>query len=732
MKQTSLHTKAVWDSGDFAGGDRRPAARVTIQKMVAPRVQYRLDETVSRQWAHSGGFLAMMFGQAEQRPRELFNVRSVKWSRGVDSDVGTCQVVLGNVEVRSDVDPVSDSELDLPGYYTPNRGTESYFDDWGYVANEWKNWLVPDRLIRTYEGYGIDRSAAPERDPHMYPSGVWLVDDVTIATDGTITLDCRDVGRVLLDQVIFPQAVPFGVYPLWFDAYSKRDKRQTAIAADNDTWLHPTYDRDSNLPYIGSGVKDGSRPVVASDGTAFGHHGRDAFDYGTYSFWFSVGFQSRQQSDAITYLQGKFATPKAIEGVKIDTWGGPYRVYISLQTTDGKWLGNKRVPYKARDVDTQANIPYVAAYSLDKGETASFKLPKRYTNIKKIRYSFDTRGTTTGYRRLYHTGINAVYYASDVHTESQPGSWKYGNYGDYTEVVKWLLAWAGFYWPGGESGIASRTLSDGTSVYTAPQTNDPAIPDGRVWGDFEQTGTKGIAKLDVDVFDKKPFMEGIAAVREIVGFDFWIDETGGVIWRLPNIWSKGCYVMPVKDGIHFGGPRVSRTTNLVEIDERKHLIDQQVKLSSRNVRERIYVGNNANHIGAVVTGFRPENTGLRRIAGWTDQKFATNDECERMADLIALKQSFLYRQNNLTITANPALQPDDQVIITERMTGEGYIHRILNISSDFDNETGRWTYTLTTNWLGTKAFTRLAWSARKLTNVTRAYLFHMGKIGSPN
>jgi hypothetical protein len=82
----------------------------------------------------------------------------------------------------------------------------------------------------------------------------------------------------------------------------------------------------------------------------------------------------------------------------------------------------------------------------------------------------------------------------------------------------------------------------------------------------------------------------------------------------------------------------------------------------------------------------------------------------------------------VTITANPALQPDDQVIIYERMTGEGYIHRITNISSDFDNDTGQWTYTLTTNWLGTKAFTKLAWDPQKLTNATKVYLHYMGKI----
>jgi hypothetical protein len=59
----------------------------------------------------------------------------------------------------------------------------------------------------------------------------------------------------------------------------------------------------------------------------------------------------------------------------------------------------------------------------------------------------------------------------------------------------------------------------------------------------EQPGIKG-TKFDVDTWDKKPVMDGIAVIRDITGFDFWIDETGGAIWRLPNIFKKGCYVMP--------------------------------------------------------------------------------------------------------------------------------------------------------------------------------------------
>jgi hypothetical protein len=456
----------------------------------------------------------------------------------------------------------------------------------------------------------------------------------------------------------------------------------------------------------------------------YGHHPRDAFDDGTYSFWVSEGFKTKQARDGYAWVQGKMAATD-VEGVKIDAQHGPYRVYVSLHN-GSEWLGNKHIPYRADQVDTNADIRYVASFTVDKGAIETFRLPKQYSNITQIRFTFaQLPWYGYGLRYTHHAGINAVYYSSSVSLQDQPGLFKHGNYSDYTDIVKWLVSWGGWFWPSADSGLTAQQYSDGEVYDHAPASNDPVLVGGRAWGDFETTGTTGIkgTKFDVDTWDKKPIMDGIAVIRDVTGFDFWIDETGGVVWRLPNIFDKGCYLMPAK-----GGPRTTRTTSLVEIDERQHLVHMDVKLSSRNVRERILVANIAGGFSAIVNGYHPDNAGLKRTAGWTDQHFRSNDECERMADLIALKQSFTYRQNQVTITANPALQPDDQIIITERMTGEGYIHRITNISSDFDNETGRWTYTLTTNWLGTKAFTELAWNPEKLTNATRVYLYNMGKI----
>jgi hypothetical protein len=165
----------------------------------------------------------------------------------------------------------------------------------------------------------------------------------------------------------------------------------------------------------------------------------------------------------------------------------------------------------------------------------------------------------------------------------------------------------------------------------------------------------------------------------------------------------------------------------LEIDERTTLIEMSTKLSSRNVRERIFVADAAGNYGAVVIGYNPAPTGMRRVGGWTDSHFRSKRESRRMADLIAIRQSYLYRENTLTIAANPAIQIDDQVVIFERMTGESYLHRITGISSEFDFENGRWTYQLTTNWLGDEAFTSQAWRPQ-IHPSTEAYLRELGRI----
>ena len=292
--------------------------------------------------------------------------------------------------------------------------------------------------------------------------------------------------------------------------------------------------------------------------------------------------------------------------------------------------------------------------------------------------------------------------------------------------MKWCAAWGGFYWPTQGSGEDFVQIdypdNDDSREYFHFTQADAKLPKGRVWGDFMATGTAGEADLTVDLFDKKPLMDVISYVRDIVGFLFFIDETGGVVWRMPNLWEKGNYRSP---GQHSNRGR-SRTEDIIVLDERTVLQRWQKTYSGTNLRERIFVANTTGKIGTVIKGFMPEDVGYRRVAGWTDQHFANARECRVMADMISAQQMFSYARGSATIKANPAIQIDDQVRIFERVTNETRYHYVEAITSTLDMDSGSWDYELTTHWLGERP--RDAWVVRvdELDQVTQNYLNTLG------
>src|SRR5207244_1434920 len=96
---------------------------------------------------------------------------------------------------------------------------------WGQEANEWSDKLEANALIRTYEGYG---GYNPDGTPmsigdalaggFIVQTGLWLVDDSRPETTGMLTLKCRDAGKLVVEEPIFPPLVrpvsQGGVYPL--------------------------------------------------------------------------------------------------------------------------------------------------------------------------------------------------------------------------------------------------------------------------------------------------------------------------------------------------------------------------------------------------------------------------------------------------------------------------------------------------------------------------------------
>lgn len=700
MRETTLATQEAWESGQFVG-DQKPMVRATIQRLSVMLSSYG-DQTYS----------SIAHGQ-RARPIEIPNIKSVNWGRSVDGNVATMRMTLWNTKPAPiGTVPEDWGELDLPGWYSPQRGKAFFSDRWDHEENTWQARLVPDRLIRTYEGYGFDAAAIPELDEHLYQSGLWRIDDVSFDTEGTITIEARDVGSALLDQVLMPPVVPAASYPLYFETKYSVDNPDITTATGTG-WQRPTYDLDSNYYWVGS------------TGRVYGHHGTDAVDNNSSTYWLSVGNISPSSSWSFEWIQGKFSS-RTVQAVQVRTWGGPYLVYVSVYA-GGKWQGSKDVPYvpHATSAPNFSKIRYSYTFRASREATTTFKLPTAITGATKVRLTFTNLTQSQLGSNPYRAGVRTFEVAGSVSTTVDGGTHlepKTSPPGitDYTDVVKTLLAYGGWHWPL-ETTKSTRTLSDTTVVVEAPASSDPVLRSGRVWGDFEPAGTSPVAPLGIEAFDKKPIMDGINLVKDALGFIFFIDEEGGAVFRSPNIWAVGNW-------IGTGAATAGRTTDIIEIDETKAILTLSASLSSRSIRERIFVGNLSGQVAGMSKGLNPYPSGLRRVAGWTDQHFKTAAECQIMADLIGLRQLFTYRTDKLRIPGNPAIQIDDQVRIYERITEEGFLHYVTGIQMNWDLETGRYTYDLDTHWLGETPFTNWTFDPAEMAAETVAYLQALGKI----
>ncbi len=718
-------------------GATRPVVRATVQKLNLQKFDYDTALAAGGDFEtdrhRRGVFTSAVFGDPSP-VKELRNIKHYTWTRSVDQDVATCTLTLFNSEITpigNQEETEHASDFDMPGYYTYNRGEQTKSQNrWGYTTDTgWQGMLVPDRVVKTYEGYGSDPSVVPALDGNLLQSGVWLIDTVTYTHDGEIVLEMRDLGRLLLDQICFPPVIPYEEYPL---AWSKiRSQFVPGRDATGGSFERPSGSdtSSSNDFYIGMGLQDPPYGnYVGPRGGVNGHHSDHALVNREGEYWWSTG-QTTAMSKV--WWQVDLNSPVPLAALHIHPYGGPYRIYISLKNGNG-WIGKKKIPYEVttEGVDVRAGIPFVETRRIDKKNAFDVILNRKYANIEAIRITFTRLQDTQVGNYPFRAGLRDImlYTANDVNSLSITRGEVLkvvGNYRDYTDIVKWCCAWAGFFWPPHGTDQDYVQLSHDsdqspggrrTIQYSSADTQ--VLPKGRVWGDFMRSGTAGEAPLSADLFDKKPLMDVVNYARDMLGFVFFIDETGGVVWRMPNIWKKGNYLSPGQ----LGQRTRARTTDYVVIDENQTLLSYSTTLSSHNIRERIFVANITGKIGTVIKGFIPYRSGMRRMAGWTDQHFETKQETRVMADMIAARQMFDYRRGKVQIPGYPAIQIDDQIRIFERVTNETYYHYVLGVSSNLDMESGEWTYDLDTHWLGEQPSD--AWVVRvdELDQATQNYL----------
>lgn len=202
------------NGGAIAGQKSRPHGRVTVQP------SYYLNQAQV-----AGGYLwtpVRWFQDAanDQTEVEVTGIQTIETVYSIDADSASATIVLANNAVLPFGQGTAGSEdFGEPGYLTPDRGTQS--NRWGYTGNAWQGVLGPNALLRTYQGYGGHGKAIEQAvsDGNLVLTGVWLVDEADVSADqATLTLKCRNMAKLLLDQYVFPGLEPANVYPISFYA----------------------------------------------------------------------------------------------------------------------------------------------------------------------------------------------------------------------------------------------------------------------------------------------------------------------------------------------------------------------------------------------------------------------------------------------------------------------------------------------------------------------------------
>lgn len=212
--------KDLWDAGGPFIGTDRSHGRVTVEP------DWFLTKT-TKTWG-SGSCGPYRWFQREDNSQtevEIPGIKTIKIDRSVDQDAATCTITLYN-QSMDDNDEAGElvSQLGNPGYYTPDRGRSPETNArWNQGANSWENVLTPGALLRTYQGFGgYDTDGSPfdidvaVASGNLLLTGLWLVDTVNVGTSGLMNIQCRDMGKLLIEQQLYPPLIPSDKYPIQY------------------------------------------------------------------------------------------------------------------------------------------------------------------------------------------------------------------------------------------------------------------------------------------------------------------------------------------------------------------------------------------------------------------------------------------------------------------------------------------------------------------------------------
>lgn len=395
-------------------GDNAPNGRVTVDS------GWTLKETTPV-YGNSVRGPYRYYTDGTQVEHEVPAIKSIEWSRSYGQDLASCKITLYNTWHEYDTeDPERDDQLGRPGYFWPKRGQGDSALTWNQSpgrgayrrdgswdpAFSWEDVLVEDTILRTYEGYG------GKPTPGNYVSiddnieygntvitGVWIVNSVVAGSDGMLMLDCVDIGRLLLDQIVFPPLVPGGVYPLEYFPAGK--------SAFDSPWGLKVGTTPTGALSPGS---KGEVLAVAFNSSGEGDSSRGdhttakAVDGDWDTFALSEAFPDPDGSGANPHTTWfDYTVGQGIDSLELRPWAGGYVCYVSVYE-DGSWQGSENIP-----ADGGLGIPYVKKINVPLAVPDNFEGPivinLRTDSTPDNEAAHYAQRIRISFQHLYYSGI---------------------------------------------------------------------------------------------------------------------------------------------------------------------------------------------------------------------------------------------------------------------------------------------------------------------------------------
>ncbi len=395
------HIYDLWlAGGPFIGEDGAPHGRVTIEP------DWLLRGSTARTFGTYDRGPLRYFQNTDnaQTEYEIPNIKTIDIDRSIDTDAATLKFVMVNQKMLPNGDILvgtAGENLGQPGIYWPGYGdSEMSQSRWGQETNVFNDLIAPNALVRVYQGYGgrdktIDDAVA---DGNIMLTGIFLIDSIgQDARTGHLSVSCRDMAKLLIEQTLYPPLVPKG-------------ESQSAHYPLN--YYRFVYVNHPVIPYGDTIYNTGFTPLVqdsltgAVAGTTYsGHPASDAVDGSDpSSFWLSAGRLTGYTAADMEYIQFNLTGSPTIGGVNIQPFAGNNVVYVSVMV-GGSWVDpfNHSIPYSGGVGGM--DIPYVARQGIGWERAITIDLGGEYVGAQKVRLTFAHLSKVGAGPQFYRAGL---------------------------------------------------------------------------------------------------------------------------------------------------------------------------------------------------------------------------------------------------------------------------------------------------------------------------------------